>query len=260
LKTITDISTIFGIFVAFGFVAFAIYMGQSDPSSFLDIKSIFIVIGGTFFLTVACFSVKEVIKSLGLIFKTIFYTAENPKNAAIAGIELAEIARRKGLLGLQKHEDVMNRNPFLRKGLGLVVDGIPFEDAERILINEINSILERHRTGVAILKKAAEISPAMGLIGTLIGLVQMLANLSDPSSIGPAMAVALLTTFYGAVLAYMVFIPIATKLERNTTRESLILKIYLNTVVSVGRKENPRRLEMLINALLPPAKRVKYFS
>ena len=106
----------------------------------------------------------------------------------------------------------------------------------------------------------AEFSPAMGLIGTLIGLVQMLGNLQDPTTIGPAMAVALLTTFYGAVLANMVFLPMASKLERNANEEALINQIFLLASVSVGRQENPRRLEMMLNSILPPSQRVAYFD
>jgi len=111
-----------------------------------------------------------------------------------------------------------------------------------------------------VLRKAAEFAPAMGLIGTLIGLVQMLGNLDDPSTIGPAMAVALLTTFYGAVLANMVFSPMASKLERNSAEESMVNTIYMMGAASIGRQENPRRLEMLLNSILPPGKRVQYFD
>ena len=100
----------------------------------------------------------------------------------------------------------------------------------------------------------------MGLIGTLIGLVQMLGQLDDPSTIGPSMAVALLTTFYGAVLSNMLFSPLAAKLERNSDEEVLLNTIYLTGVTSIGRKENPRRLEMLVNTLLPPAQRVQFFD
>ena len=119
---------------------------------------------------------------------------------------------------------------------------------------------QRHVKSTGVLRKAAEFAPAMGLIGTLIGLVQMLGNLQDPSTIGPAMAVALLTTFYGAVLANMVFMPLASKLERNSAEEMLIYNLYTMGATSIGRQENPRRLEMLLNSVLPPAKRVKYFD
>jgi chemotaxis protein MotA len=142
----------------------------------------------------------------------------------------------------------------------MIVDGNPGKDAEVILRREMHSTVMRHSKSTSVLKKLGEFSPAMGLIGTLIGLVQMLANLDDPSSIGPAMAVALLTTFYGAVMANMIFLPLASKLERNSSEETLVNNIYLMGVASIGRKENPRRLEMLINSLLPPSQRIRYFD
>jgi chemotaxis protein MotA len=120
--------------------------------------------------------------------------------------------------------------------------------------------VQRHHKSASVLKKAAEFAPAMGLIGTLIGLVQMLGNLDDPASIGPSMAVALLTTFYGAVLANMVFSPMASKLERNSGEEAIVNSIYVMGASSIGRQENPRRLEMLLNSVLPPAKRIQYFD
>jgi len=118
----------------------------------------------------------------------------------------------------------------------------------------------RHERGVGILRQAATVAPAMGLIGTLIGLVQMLGNLDDPNSIGPSMAVALLTTLYGAVLANMVFSPLAAKLERNSNDEASVMNVYTLGASSIGRQENPRRLETLLNTLLPPPKRVQYFD
>jgi len=142
----------------------------------------------------------------------------------------------------------------------MVVAGTPGEEVESILHKEMMSTLQRHYKSANVLKKAAEFAPAMGLIGTLIGLVQMLGNLSDPASIGPAMAVALLTTFYGAVLANMVFAPLSTKLERNSTEEAMINNIYVMGAASIGRQENPRRLEMMLNSILPPAKRIQYFD
>jgi chemotaxis protein MotA len=121
-------------------------------------------------------------------------------------------------------------------------------------------MIQRHAKSTSVLRKMAEFAPAMGLIGTLIGLVQMLSSLSDPSTIGPAMAIALLTTFYGALLANFVFLPLAAKLERNSQEEVLVNNVYLMGAASIGRQENPRRLEMLLNSVLPPSKRVRYFD
>lgn len=129
-----------------------------------------------------------------------------------------------------------------------------------MLQRAIDEMIQRHLKSAGVLRKAAEVAPAMGLIGTLIGLVQMLGNLEDPAAIGPGMAIALLTTFYGAVLSNMMFSPLATKLERNSAEESLVANLYMLAAGSICRKENPRRLEMLFNAMLPPARQIQFFS
>jgi len=131
---------------------------------------------------------------------------------------------------------------------------------ERIMQSELQATTERHARAVGMLRKAAEISPAMGLIGTLVGLVQMLGTLEDPSTIGPSMAVALLTTFYGAILANLVFTPLASKLERNSTEDALMNEMYVMAAASIARQENPRRLEMLLNTVLPPENKIVYFQ
>ncbi|MFD1379058.1 motility protein A [Fodinicurvata halophila] len=139
----------------------------------------------------------------------------------------------------------------MHKAISLVVDGIPADDVARILEREVYATMQRHMKSAGILRRAGEVAPAMGLIGTLIGLVQMLGRLEDPSTIGPAMAVALLTTFYGAVLANMVFTPLASKLERNADVEAQVNQIYAMGTASIGRQENPRRLEVALNSILP---------
>ena len=194
-----------------------------------------------------------------MIAKTVLRTVPDPAKTAEKMIELALVARQRGHLAI---EDAVNDeigNPFGRRALQMVVDGQPPEDIEKILKREIEEMTHRHYSGANVLRKAAETAPAMGLIGTLIGLVQMLGNLDDPASIGPNMAIALLTTFYGAVLSSMLFAPLASKLERNSERETLTARLYTYAAASIGRKENPRRLEALMNALLPPANRISKF-
>jgi chemotaxis protein MotA len=142
----------------------------------------------------------------------------------------------------------------------IVTDGYKPEEVEAMLAQELDALVERHRRSANILRRAAEISPAMGLIGTLIGLVQMLANLSDPESIGPAMAVALLTTFYGAIMGTAVLSPMAAKLERNSNEETMIRSLIMTAMSSIARQDNPRRLEMLLNGELPPSERIVYFD
>ena len=125
---------------------------------------------------------------------------------------------------------------------------------------EFQALNKRIECTIRILRKAAEISPAMGLIGTLVGLVQMLGNLEDPNTIGPSMAIALLTTFYGVILANMVFTPLASKLERNSKDDMIIASLYVMSAASIGKQESPRRLEMLLNTALPPEHRVTYYE
>ncbi|MEE8394004.1 MAG: MotA/TolQ/ExbB proton channel family protein [Rhodospirillales bacterium] len=258
-KSSMDMATVIGLICGFGLILSAIVMG-GDPKSFINPPGVLIVIGGTTAVTTMCFSLSEVAQSLRIVMKTVFYSSRDPSNAAIQVLQIAEMARKQGVLSLQNVLDTMQGEPFLHKGISMVVDGTPGEDVENIMRRDIMATIQRHNKSTSILRRAAEFAPAMGLIGTLIGLVQMLGNLDDPSTIGPSMAVALLTTFYGAVLANMVFSPLASKLERNSAEEAMISNVYLMGAASVGRQENPRRLEMLLNSILPPSKRVRYFD
>ena len=254
-----DFAAILGLFAGFGLIATAIFMGGA-PQAFFDVPAILIVFGGTFAVTTIPYSLRDVMRAQSAVMKAVFRPALPPEEAATRVLELAEIARRKGSLALQSVEPEYLDNQFLSEGVSMVVDGSNGDEIEKVLSEKINAIANRHAKSVNVIRKAAEVSPAMGLIGTLVGLVQMLGNLDDPSSIGPSMAVALLTTFYGAVLSNMVFSPLATKLERNSAEETLLNTIYITGVTSIGRQENPRRLEMLINTLLPPAQRVHVFD
>ena len=254
-----DLATVLGLTAGFVLLVTAMVLGGS-PTSFIDARAMLIVVGGTFAVTAICFSLQEMIRAQRIILKTLVYQGGEPRGAAIRILRLAETARKEGVLALQNGVGSLRHTPFLYKAMTLVVDGTPADEVERILSNEIAAIKTRHVKGASVLRKAAEISPAMGLIGTLVGLVQMLGNLDDPSTIGPSMAVALLTTFYGAVLGTMVFSPLASKLDRNSGEELLLNKIYLMGAGSISRQENPRRLEMLLNTVLPPAERVKYFD
>jgi chemotaxis protein MotA len=164
------------------------------------------------------------------------------------------------MLALSSLEPELRRDPIVARAAVLVTDGYSGDDVERVLTQELDSLVERHRRSASILRRAAEIAPAMGLIGTLVGLVQMLAELDNPANIGPAMAVALLTTFYGAIMANVILMPLAAKLERNSNDEALIKTLVMLAMGSIARQENPRRLEMLLNSELPPDEQIKYFD
>lgn len=259
MKTRVDISTLFGILAAFALIAAAIsYSGSL--SSFIDIPSILIVLLGTICLTIASFSFVDVFRSLGLTTRTIVYPDEDASMVATRILQMSEESRKHGVLILQSDADNMPSGTFAKKGLSMAVDGMDAPIVERVLTQDIHARLSRHARGIAVLRKAADIAPAMGLIGTLIGLVQMLGNLDDPSTIGPAMAVALLTTMYGAILAFLVFAPLATKLERLSDNEVLVQQVYLKGIVGIASKENPRRTEEVLNAILPAAQRIAYFN
>lgn len=254
-----DLATVFGLFGGFAVITVAVILGGSI-TAFYNLPSVLIVLGGTFLVTSVSFSWSEVVRAQKMIFGTLFIRERSSDEIAYDMLKLADQCRGKGVLQLQNYLQTIDAETFQHKALQLVVDGLPAEDVSRILQNDLNGMMARHTSGAGILHRAAEVAPAMGLIGTLVGLVQMLSNLNDPSTIGPAMAVALLTTFYGAILANMFFSPLASKLERNSSEEVLSSRIYIAGATSIGRQENPRRLEMVINTLLPPEERVQYYN
>ena len=254
-----DAATILGLVSGLALIFIAIFLGGS-PAAFFNVPALLIVFGGTFAVTTICFSLREIVRLQGVVVKTLFYQATEPREAALKMLKLAELARKDGVLAIQGALEQLRSAPFLQKAATLVIDGTPGEEVERILNIELAAMAQRHARGAGVLRKAAEISPAMGLIGTLVGLVQMLGNLEDPATIGPSMAVALLTTFYGAVLATLVFSPLAAKLERNSAEETLLNKLYVIGAGSISRLENPRRLEMLLNTVLPPTQRLRFYD
>lgn len=254
-----DFATILGLVGGFGMI-FAAMSISGSSAAFLDVPSVLIVVGGTFAVTLVCYSLRDMLRSREVIGNVLLRPARNAQSAAVWMLHLAEIARAKGVLALENGLADMRREPFLHKAVQMVVDGSPADEVERIMRQEMAATAMRQTQTAGMLRKAAEVAPAMGLIGTLVGLVQMLGRLSDPSSIGPAMAVALLTTFYGAVLAYMVFAPLASKLERNMGEDQMVSQIYLIGAASIARQEHPRRMEMQINTVLPPAQRIDLFD
>ena len=254
-----DHATLLGLVSGFGLVIVAMTVGGT-PGAFVDLPAIFIVIGGTFGVTTACFSLSDIARTPAVVAKTLFHSVPDAEAEARRMLRLADEARKSGILSLEESLPGMADEPFVQKALALAVDGVPAEEIQHVLQHAIDEMIQRHVRSAGVLRKAAEVAPAMGLIGTLIGLVQMLGNLDDPAAVGPGMAIALLTTFYGAVLSNMLFAPLATKLERNSAEESLVANLYMLAAGSICRKENPRRLETLLNAMLPPARQIRFFS
>jgi chemotaxis protein MotA len=255
-----DGATILGLASAVGLVVVAIFFGGA-ASAFFDLPSVLIVVGGTLAVTTVCFSFSDVGRTLSVLGSTLVHRERNGQDVAYTMLELADYCRKHGVLGLAGAGLArFAPEPFLHKGLGLVIEGLPEKEIGEILDENQAATTARVYRSASVLRKAAEIAPAMGLIGTLIGLVHMLGHLGDPKAIGPAMAVALLTTFYGAVLANMVFNPLASKFERNAAEEHLIQHLQALGILSIARKENPRRLEMLLNSALPPDGKVHFYE
>lgn len=246
-----DILTPIGITLGFFMIGLAIVTqaGSSGLVAFLDPSSIFIVLGGVFASLLINFKKEQIILAKNVIRESFYKNEQRLPELIRLFIHLSERARREGILALENELDQVE-DEFLRKGILLAVDGIEPEVINDIMNAEIDAMEERHYKGRLIVEKAGEYSPAWGMIGTLIGLVLMLGSLEDPSTLGPSMAVALLTTLYGTVMANLVFIPMASKLEQKTEEEIFIKQIIIEGVIGVQSGQNPRILEEKLSAFL----------
>ncbi|NMA95167.1 MAG: motility protein A [Clostridiales bacterium] len=245
-----DIATIAGIIGGIAFIITGILL-DGDVSTFYDLASIAIVLGGTIASTLIAYPLEAVIGLFRTI-RNLFIRYEDDPNKIIDKLmELANIARREGLLALE--ESVRDEDDsFLQKGILLIVDGTDPELVKNILETELNFIEERHLKGQGIFKSMGGYAPAYGMIGTLIGLINMLKKLDEPQSIGPSMSVALVTTFYGTLLANLLFLPAAEKLRYKSDMEILYKEIILEGILSIQAGENPRIIEEKLKAFLSP--------
>ncbi len=245
-----DIATILGMVAAFGLMIMAILSGGS-LTIFIDIPSFLIVVGGTIGVTLINFPLKEVLRAVNVVKNAFFNKLESPVEYINLIVKLADKARKEGILALESELGNIN-DEFLAKGIQMLVDGIDPKVIDDTLSKEIEYLRERHKSGAEIFSAMGAVSPAMGMIGTLIGLVQMLQNMSDPSSIGPAMAVALITTLYGAILANVIFLPISGKLQVLSNHECLIKEMILEGIICISQGLNPRVIESKLHAFIEP--------
>lgn len=264
-----DLTTILGILVGLGLVIYGITFegGVVTPSNlirFYDLPSVFITIGGTFAATFAAFPIsyfKSIPKHMKIIAQRKKY---NPKQYIDTIVEYAQEARRKGILSL---EDKVNEqdDEFLKNSIMLVVDAIEPSKAKEMLENELNCLETRHLQGVKIYEKASSLAPAFGMIGTLIGLINMLAGLDMEATDGAknltsGMAVALVTTFYGSVLANLILTPIANKLRARHAEEMLCKEIVVEGVLAIQAGDNPKHIEERLYAYLTSGERAQQFN
>jgi|TARA_B100000929_G_scaffold288431_1_gene276877 chemotaxis protein MotA len=247
-----DIATLIGIIGAIGFVVVAMILG-GDIGLFLDTRSFFIVFGGSLFITLANFSLSQFLGTGKVVVKAFFFKIEHPQELIDTAVEMADAARKGGFLALEEAEIP---NKFFRKGVDMLVDGHDAEVVRTTLSKDIKMSFARHEEGARVFKILSDVAPAMGMIGTLIGLVAMLSNMDDPKAIGPAMAVALLTTLYGAFLANVIAIPIANKLILRAEQEKLNQQLVLDAILGIQDGQNPRVIEGILRNYLAESKRI----
>lgn len=249
-----DLATIIGLISGVTLLTAAIMMGGA-PGIFINIPSVLIVIGGTFAVTLIRFPMKQVLNSM-LVAKNVFLQKLRPPDEVIREfVELSTISRKEGLLAL---ENVDFDDPFMEKAINYCVDGADIGTLSAMLLKELEYSRKRHQGGAKVFKSIGDAAPSFGMIGTLVGLVQMLVNLDDPKSLGPAMAVAILTTLYGSVIANFLAIPIAEKLELRSDQETRLRKMIIEGVMGLKRGENPRMLEESLQSFMAPKARKSF--
>ncbi len=250
-----DIATLVGLVVAFGLIVWSIMLGGS-LNGFIDMPSVAVVLGGTFGALLINFPLPRIVGLAGVFKKTFMFKLDDPDEVIGKMVRYAERARREGMLALE--EDSENEtDAFLRKGLRLAVDGTDPQLLEKILETDVEQIESRHSEGAKVLSAGGTFAPAFGMIGTLIGLVNMLSNLSDPTQIGAGMATALITTFYGAVMANALFLPLAGKLETRSKEEMVIKGMIIDGIMAIQSGDSPRIVEEKLKSFLSPSMREK---
>ncbi|HAP51354.1 flagellar motor protein PomA [Marinobacter sp. NFXS11] len=248
-----DFATLIGLVGASLLIASAVILGTS-PLVFINPASLLIVVGGTLLVVLAKFSFAQFLGAFKAAARAFKFKLPETQASIEELVDIANVARKEGVLGLEDREI---SSPFLGQGIQMLVDGQDGKTIKELLNKERLMTLDHNRSGAKVFTAMADVAPAMGMIGTLIGLVQMLSNMEDPKSIGPAMAVALLTTLYGAMIATMIATPIADKLSLRMTEEARMQSLYIDALVAIQEGTNPRIIEQMLSSYLPPKEREK---
>ncbi|WP_419663733.1 MotA: chemotaxis motility protein A [Desulfosarcina variabilis str. Montpellier] len=246
-----DLATIIGLVSGTILILFSIIIGGS-AMIFFNIPGLLIVVGGTLAATFIKFTMADVIGSINVAMKAFLVKMEDPQNIISEMVEFTRIAKKEGLIALEKETPT---DPFSAKALRYLSDGYDEGLISDMLNKDIRLMSQRHTTGQNVFKGMGDSAPAFGMVGTLIGLVQMLSSMSDPASIGPSMAVALLTTLYGAVIANLIALPIADKLALRSEQERLNKNIIVEAAIAINRGVSPMVLEESLKIFLTPKKR-----
>ena len=248
-----DIATLVGMLGAIGFIVMAMILGSNGaPGMFMDTVSVLIVLAGSIFVVLSKFTLSQFFGCGKAAAKAFMFKIEAPEELIEKAVQLADSARKGGFLAL---EEADIPNAFMQKGVNMLVDGHDADVVRATLLKDISLTEKRHETAIALFKSLGDIAPAMGMIGTLIGLVAMLSNMDDPKAIGPAMAVALLTTLYGAFIANVVAIPLADKLAVRNLQEKTNNQLILDAILGIQDGQNPKVIEGILRNYLAQGKR-----
>lgn len=252
-----DIASVVGVLLAFALLVIAIAISPGASfSAFIDYPSVMVVIGGATASVLICFPLKDLLAAARVL-KNIFFNRQEDVSELIELIvSLAETARRDGLLALEGRIEEVD-NPFVILGIQMAVDGTRPEVIEDIMRTEMDAVASRHSDGRKVFDQAGRFAPAFGMIGTLMGLIIMLGQLDDPDKLGPGMAVALITTLYGAIIANCVMLPFAEKLGYLNQRELLVMEIAVRGIMGIQSGENPRVIEQKLTTFIPPRLRTE---
>ncbi|WP_240220897.1 flagellar motor protein PomA [Rheinheimera hassiensis] len=248
-----DLATLVGMLGAIGFIVMAMVLGSSgNVGMFADTVSVLIVFGGSIFVVISKFTLSQFFGSGKAAVKAFMFKIESPEELIEKAVQLADSARKGGFLALEEAEIP---NAFMQKGVNMLVDGHDADVVRATLLKDISLTEKRHETAIAIFKSLGDVAPAMGMIGTLVGLVAMLSNMDDPKAIGPAMAVALLTTLYGAFIANVIAIPLADKLAIRNQQEKMNNQLILDAILGIQDGQNPKVIEGILRNYLAQGKR-----
>ena len=246
-----DLGSLIGIVLGFGVVVYGMLLG-GPMNMYVDMPSVYITILGSLFICMMKFNLSQFLMAFKVAGKAFMYKGDKLDDLIAKAVELADAARKGGFLALEAAEIP---NAFMKKGIDMLVDGHDADVVRAVMEKDIELTSERHATAIKVFRSLGDLGPAMGMIGTLVGLVAMLANMSDPKSIGPAMAVALLTTLYGAIEANMIAIPIADKLELRSGEEQLSRTLILDAIMGIQDGQNPRVIQAMLQNYLNQSKR-----
>jgi chemotaxis protein MotA len=249
-----DLGIIIGIAGGFVLIVMSILTSGGSIGSYINIPSLLMVVGGSFMALVVASPLSRILGFMKYLNVALRVPSLEYERIISGLVNFSEKARREGLLALEDDLEEVE-DEFMRKGIQLVVDGTDPDIIRSVLYNDLNQLQERHSVGIKIFDDWGKYAPAFGMIGTLAGLIAMLANLEDTSSIGPKMSLALITTMYGSIMANIALIPIKSKLEDRDRDESLLREIMIEGILSIQSGDNPRILEEKLLSFLPPTRR-----